>query len=83
MSDKKFKKIKNTIIAGASSGIMAGMFLVGGMNTAFAESVDGMRTYIQDSSYRGTYLSTRTEGKTNKTISYKKNKQKGWRKNAF
>lgn len=78
MRDKKiYNKIKNTIISGAGTGIVAGMFLVGGMNTVYAETVNKVipvythkKTLARDVNY--------TEGdKSN----YKKSAIKGWRRN--
>ncbi len=40
MKYKKYKKVKNALIAGASSGIVAGMILMGSSNTALADSSD-------------------------------------------
>ena len=40
MKDKRYKRVKKVIIAGASSGIMAGMLLMGVSNVALAETAD-------------------------------------------
>ncbi len=74
---KIYKKIKNSIIAGAGTGIVAGMFLVGGMNTVYAETVNKVipvythkKAVSRDISYG--------EKSNNE---YKKSLSKGWRKN--
>lgn len=77
MSDKRYyKKIRNTIIAGASSGIMAGMLLIGGVNTVYAETGSKINTvYIHKRS---------TENKpelSSTNLGIKKHNNKGWRKN--
>lgn len=83
MSNKRYKKIKNTIIASASSGLMAGMLLVGGINTSFAESTDGMRTYNVDNISAKSLISQRIDGiSQGKNTGEKRLKQKGWRKNV-
>lgn len=77
MSDKRYKKIKNTIIAGASSGIMAGMFLVGGINAVYAETVNAtipVYTHRKSVDFKDSLSSA-------KKPVYKKYSMKGWRKN--
>ena len=78
MSDKRYyKKIRNTIIAGASSGIMAGMLLIGGVNTVYAETPSKINTV---------YIHKKAAENKNEAIStragIKKQNNKGWRKNA-
>lgn len=78
MSDKRYyKKIRNTIIAGASSGIMAGMLLIGGVNTVYAETPSKINTvYIHKKvgENKPEILSAK--------LGFKKHHNKGWRKNA-
>ncbi len=76
MSDKRYyKKIKNTIIAGASTGIMASMLLIGGVNTVYAETASKIGTvYIHKKSAENKDQSVYKS-------SYKKHNNKGWRKN--
>lgn len=40
MKDNKYKRIKKAIFAGASSGVVTGLIIMGATNTAFAETVD-------------------------------------------
>ncbi len=78
MRDRKiYKKIRNSIIASAGTGMVAGMFLVGGMNTVYAETVNKV-------------IPVYTHKKTlDKTVSYnsadtsksKKSTSRGWRRN--
>jgi len=78
MSDKRYyKKIRNTIIAGASSGIMAGMLLIGGVNTVYAETGTKINTvymHKKTSESKPEVLSAK--------IGIKKHNNKGWRKNV-
>lgn len=78
MRDKKiYNKIKNTIISGASTGIVTGMFLVGGMNTVYAETVNKV---IPVYTHKKTV--TKEIGYNEKGSSeYKKSAARGWRKN--
>ncbi|KND50330.1 MAG: hypothetical protein AB198_02005 [Parcubacteria bacterium C7867-003] len=65
MKDKRYKRIKNQIIAGASSGIMAGMLIIGGANTAYAESVDySVPAYSQNTSSVGMHAMRRWNSST-------------------
>lgn len=78
MRDKKiYKKIKNTIISGASTGIVTGMFLVGGMNTVYAETVNKV---IPVYTHKKT-LARETNYTERGNSEYKKSFAKGWRKN--
>jgi hypothetical protein len=74
---KIYKKIKNTIIAGAGTGIVAGMFLVGGMNTVYAETVNKV---IPVYTYKKA-LSRDVEYKQTDKKEHKKNTLRGWRRN--
>jgi hypothetical protein len=78
MSDKRYyKKIRNTIIAGASSGIMAGMLLIGGFNTVYAETgtkIDTVYMHKKSGESNKEAIATKT--------SWKKHNNKGWRKNS-
>lgn len=77
MSDKRYyKKIKSTIIAGASTGIVAGMLLVGGMNRVYAETPNRVNNVYN-------YKKISSEHKRNTDIKpyLKKSGSKGWRKN--
>lgn len=59
MKDKRYKRMKKAIIAGASSGILAGMILMGS-NTAMAETSDlAIPAYTQSTSGRGMHLTHR------------------------
>lgn len=40
MKEKRYKRVKKAIIAGASSGIVAGMILMGSGNTAYADTTE-------------------------------------------
>lgn len=77
MSDKRYyKKIRNTIIAGASSGIMAGMLLIGGVNTVYAETPNKIDTV---------YIHKKPSETGKEAVIVKsglKKHNKGWRKNA-
>jgi hypothetical protein len=78
MNYKRYKNIKNTIIAGASSGIVAGLFLVGGINTVYAESVNRIiPVYSQKKN-----LDNKDWGQSYKH-STKRHFTKGWRKNVL
>lgn len=76
MREKSYNKIKNTIIAGASSGIVAGMFLVGGMNSVYAETVNRV---IPVYTHKKMLDKSASYNQTNKNL--KKHSAKGWRKN--
>lgn len=78
MSDKRYyKKIRNTIIAGASSGIMAGMLLIGGVNTVYAETPSKINTvYIHKKPGENKPDAVLAK------IGVKKQNSKGWRKNS-
>ncbi len=57
MKDKRYKRVKKAIIAGASSGIVAGMILMGSGNTAFAETSDlSIPAYTQNASANGMHF---------------------------
>jgi hypothetical protein len=78
MSDKRYyKKIRNTIIAGASSGIMAGMLLIGGVNTVYAETGSKINTV-----YMHKKAGENKREEVVAKVSTKKQNNKGWRKNA-
>ncbi|TSC70447.1 MAG: hypothetical protein CEO12_381 [Parcubacteria group bacterium Gr01-1014_46] len=79
VNDKRYKKIKNTIIAGASSGIVAGMFLVGGINAVYAETVN---TTIPVYTQRKAMDFKDSSVKLKKPF-FKKHAMKGWRKNTI
>lgn len=59
MKNKKnrYKRIKESFIVGASSGLIAGIIFIGSANTALAESLD-FRTssYSQNISYKGMHI---------------------------
>lgn len=78
MRDRKiYKKIRNSIIASAGTGMVAGMFLVGGMNTVYAETVNRVipvYTYKKSLDKTASY----SELENSKP---KKNISKGWRRN--
>lgn len=83
MRDKSYKKIRNQIIAGVSSGFMVGMLLIGGTNNVYAETTNKT---IPLYSFRKTTESnqdrTQISKPTNKKMSVKSTKSlKGWRKN--
>ena len=60
MKDKRYKRVKKAIIAGASSGIMAGMILMGTSNVAFAETADlNVPGYTQSTSDTGMHMMRR------------------------
>lgn len=75
-SYKNYKKIRNQIIAGVSSGIMVGMLLIGGTNSVYAETVN--KTIPMYSHKKN--MNTNQE-KTQISRSEKKMGAKGWRKN--
>jgi len=77
MKEKRYNKIKNTIIAGASSGLLAGMFLVGGINTVYAESFN--KTIPVYTHKKTAELKTTTKSNENSS----KKQVRGWRKNAI
>ena len=55
--------MKKTILAGASTGIMAGMIFMGTANTAFAESFDSTPTaYTQNTTITGMHMMHRWNG---------------------
>lgn len=57
MKDKRYKRVGKAIIAGASSGIVAGMILMGTSNTVLAETSDfALPTYTQNTSYTGMHF---------------------------
>ncbi len=47
MKNNKYKKIKNVIWAGASTGVVTGLILMG-TNVALAETVDSLPTFTQE-----------------------------------
>ncbi len=60
MKEKRYKKVKNAIIAGASSGIVAGMILMGTSNVAFAETADlNVPAYTQNANDTGMHMMRR------------------------
>lgn len=61
MKYKRYKKVKKVILAGASSGIVAGMLIMGVGNTALAaETADSAApAYTQSSSYTGMHMMRR------------------------
>ncbi len=78
MRDRKiYKKIRNTIISSAGTGMVAGMFLVGGMNTVYAETVNKV---IPVYTYKKTLDRTVAYNEID-TSKSKKNTAKGWRRN--
>lgn len=57
---EKYKRMKKAIMAGASSGIVAGMILMGTGNVAIAETIDQSATaYTQNASDTGMHMMRR------------------------
>lgn len=57
MKDKRYKRVKKAIIAGASSGIVAGMILMGTSNVAFADTAEqNLPAYTQNANDTGMHL---------------------------
>jgi hypothetical protein len=57
MKDKRYKRMKKAILAGASSGIVAGMILMGSGNTAYAETSElSVPAYTQSSAPNGMHM---------------------------
>ncbi len=77
MKEKRYNKIKNTIIASASSGLLAGMFLVGGINSVYAESFN--KTIPVYTNKKTAELKTATKSKQD----FSKKHARGWRKNTI
>lgn len=60
MKDKRYRRMKKAIFAGASSGIVAGMLLVGAGNTVLAETSDlSIPAYTQNAGSEGMHLTHR------------------------
>ena len=58
MKDKRYKKVQKAIIAGASSGIVAGMIIMGVSSTAWAAETSDYSapTYSQNTSFTGMHM---------------------------
>jgi hypothetical protein len=57
MKDKRYKRMKKAILAGASSGIVAGMILMGSGNTAYAETSElSVPAYTQNAEPTGMHM---------------------------
>ncbi|KND47679.1 MAG: hypothetical protein AB201_01955 [Parcubacteria bacterium C7867-006] len=57
MKDKRYKRMTKAIIAGASSGIVAGMILMGTSNVALAETADlSLPGYYQNAGDTGMHM---------------------------
>ena len=57
MKDKRYKRVKKAIIAGASTGIVAGLILMGYSNTALADTTDlSIPAYTQSTSDTGVHV---------------------------
>lgn len=57
MKEKRYKRMKKAIMAGASSGIVAGLILMGPANTVRAETLEvATSTYSQNASTTGMHL---------------------------
>lgn len=57
---EKYKRMKKAIMAGASSGIVAGMILMGTGNVAIAETIDpSAAAYTQNASDTGMHMMRR------------------------
>ncbi len=57
MKDKRYKRMKKAILAGASSGIVAGMILMGSGNTAYAETAErSLPAYTQNAPSLGMHM---------------------------
>jgi hypothetical protein len=61
---KRYKKMKSTLLSGASTGIVAGMLLVGTANTAFAETDYKVPAYSQNATVSGMHMMHRWNSKT-------------------
>lgn len=70
MKDKRYKRMKRAILAGASSGIVAGMIFMASTSTAFADTVDAnVPSFIQNTSDSGVHMMRRWKsGKGVKSI---------------
>ena len=56
----KYRRVKRTLIAGAGTGIMAGMLLMGVSNTALAETLDySAPAYTQNATTTGMHMMRR------------------------
>lgn len=64
MKNKKYKRMKKALMVGASSGIVAGMFLVGS-STVFADTTAdySVPAYTQNTSPTGMHMMRRWNGK--------------------
>ena len=57
MKDKRYKRMKKAIIAGASTGIVAGMILMGTSHVAFADTTEqNLPAYTQSASDTGVHV---------------------------
>ena len=70
MNGGKYKRIKKTIIAGASSGIVAGMILMGTSSTVLAEMVDSSTPAYSQATPTGMHMMRRwnSPGKINSLV---------------
>ena len=67
MKNKKnrYKRIKESFIVGASSGLMAGMIFIGSANSVFAEGVDlNTPAYTQNISSKGMHMMRKWNSKS-------------------
>ncbi len=65
MKEKRYKRIKDSIMVGAGTGIVAGMILMGTGSAALAEGVEtGVPAYSQNASNTGMHIMHRWNSPT-------------------